>query len=165
VPYRVCFVCLGNICRSPMSAAVMTSMVNDAGLADQMIVSSAGTGGWHVGGPADERAIDALRRGGYDGRHHRARQITSSWFDDLDLVLAHDASNLKALRNLAPKGQQSKVRLLREFDPVAVSDRDVPDPYYGESGDFDEVLALVERSCRGLLDQLNPGLTSRRPGP
>jgi protein-tyrosine phosphatase len=142
-----------------MSAAIMTSMVSEAGLADHIIVSSAGTGDWHVGGPADERAIDALMRGGYDGSDHRARQITTSWFDELDLVLAHDTSNLKALRRLAPGGQQSKVRLLREFDPKVGSDRDVPDPYYGESGDFDDVLAMVERSCRNLLDQLNPSPT------
>jgi protein-tyrosine phosphatase len=154
VPYRICFVCLGNICRSPMSAVVMTSMVHDAGLSDRIAVSSAGTGDWHVGGPADERARAALLAAGYDGNDHRARQITASWFDGLDLVLAHDASNLKALRKVAPTGHQSKVRLLREFDPEAAEDLDVPDPYYGEPGDFEQVLAMVERSCRVLLEEV-----------
>ncbi len=179
MPYRVCFVCLGNICRSPMSAAVMTSMVSEAGLDGEIVVSSAGTGDWHIGAPADKRARAALIRGGYDGSDHRARQITAGWFDDLDLVLAHDASNLKALRqlensrNLETTGHreiprqlagteyQSKVQLLREFDPQASGDLNVPDPYFGERYDFDDVLAMVERSCRGLLDHLQAEHRSR----
>jgi protein-tyrosine phosphatase len=155
VPYRVCFVCLGNICRSPMADVVMRAFVRDAGLEDRLEVSSAGTGDWHIGGPADQRAVAALARRGYDGTAHQARQFTGSWFAVHDLVLALDGANLATLHEIAAPEQRAKVRLLREFDSQAGSDLDVPDPYYGGSGSFDEVLDMVERSCHGLLDYLH----------
>jgi protein-tyrosine phosphatase len=154
VPYRVCFVCLGNICRSPMADAVMRSMVRAAGLDGRLEACSAGTGVWHIGEPADDRALDALARRGYDASGHRARGFAASWFADHDLVLAFDRLNLAALHQLAPPEQQSKVRLLREFDPLASSDLDVPDPFYGGRRGFDDVLDMVERSCRNLLEHL-----------
>jgi protein-tyrosine phosphatase len=168
VPYRVCFVCLGNICRSPMADAVMRAMVREAGL--EIESCSAGTGVWHIGEAADHRALDALGRRGYDASSHRARQFSASWFADHDLVLALDRSNLAALHGIAPSEQQSKVRLLREFDPQAGADLDagpgggldagldagldVPDPFYGGPRGFEDVLDIVERSCRNLLAQL-----------
>jgi len=158
VPYRVCFVCLGNICRSPMADVVMQAFVRDAGLDDRIEVSSAGTGDWHLGGPADERAVAALARRGYDGTAHKARQFTDSWFAVHDLVLALDGANLATLHDIAVPEQRAKVRLLREFDPQAGSDLEVPDPYYGGSRRFDEVLDMVERSCHGLLDHLRDEL-------
>ena len=158
MPYRVCFVCLGNICRSPMADVVMQAFVRDAGLDDRIEVSSAGTGDWHLGGPADERAVAALARRGYDGTAHKARQFTDSWFAVHDLVLALDGANLATLHDIAVPEQRAKVRLLREFDPQAGSDLEVPDPYYGGSRSFDEVLDMVERSCHGLLDHLRDEL-------
>ena len=137
-----------------MADAVMRSMLHEAGLDGLVEVSSAGTGDWHMGGPADERALAALARRGYDGSAHQARQFSADWFGELDLVLALDRSNLAALQRLAPQPQRSRVRLLREFDPQADGDLEVPDPYYGGRRDFDDVLGMVERACRGLLDHV-----------
>ena len=151
--YRICFVCLGNICRSPIAATVMRSLLADRGLSDDVEVTSAGTGDWHVGQRADSRALAALTRAGYDGSDHRARLFVADAFADNDLVLAMDHSNLTALRRLAPDGHEDKLRLLREFDPDATG-TDVPDPYYGGDEGFDEVLAMVESACHGLLEAI-----------
>jgi protein-tyrosine phosphatase len=145
---------MGNICRSPMAEVVMHSMVRDAGLEDQIELSSAGTGGWHVGDQADERARATLAGRGYDGESHRARQFAADWFDDNDLVLAVDEATCSTLRQLDPDQNSGKLRLLREFDSQAQGDLDVPDPYYGGRHGFDNVLDMVERSCRGLLEHV-----------
>lgn len=99
--YRVCFVCTGNICRSPMAEAVFRAHVAEAGLAHRIAVDSAGTGGWHEGDGADPRAISVLEAAGY-ALDHRARQFQASWFERLDLVIALDAGHLRELRALAP---------------------------------------------------------------
>ncbi len=154
--YRICFVCLGNICRSPMAEAVCRSKLAERGLDRAVEVASAGTGGWHVGQDADPRALDALAGRGYLLRH-RARQFVHEWFADYDLVVALDRSNLAALERLAPDdGSRSRLVLLRQFDPAAVEsgDLDVPDPYYGGSAGFEPVLDLIERACEGLLDHV-----------
>ncbi len=132
----------------------MRSIVRDAGLEGQIELSSAGTGGWHVGDQADERARVTLASRGYDGESHRARQFAAHWFDDNDLVLAVDDATYSRLRELDPEQSHEKLRLLREFDPLADGDFDVPDPYYGGQRGFDDVLDMVERSCRGLLAHL-----------
>jgi protein-tyrosine phosphatase len=162
VVHRICFVCLGNICRSPMAEAVMRSLVADAGLEHEITVASAGTGDWHVGEDADRRAMATLRAHGYPLRH-RARQFAAGWFADYDLVVALDTSNAAALRRIAPTPQDAeRVRLLRSYDPesVAVGDLDVPDPYFGDAG-FDAVLEMVERACRWLLAELRREVASR----
>lgn len=153
--YRICFVCLGNICRSPIAEAVMQSLLVERGLSDRVALSSAGTGDWHIGECADERAVAVLARHGYDASQHRAKQFTREAYDDCDLVIAMDSANVSTLRRLAPDGDADKVRLLREFDSSA-TDSDVPDPYYGGPEGFDEVLAMVETACAGLLDWLVP---------
>jgi protein-tyrosine phosphatase len=151
---------MGNICRSPTAEVVMRSMVADAGLADRVVVDSAGTGGWHVGDGADERALATLRAHGYDGEDHVARQFDPSWFDDHDLVVLMDAENMRALRRMAPAGSAAKLVMLRAFDPQSSpDDLDVPDPYYGGPGGFDHVLALVEAGCAGLLDEVRSRVT------
>ncbi|HVT20925.1 MAG TPA: low molecular weight protein-tyrosine-phosphatase [Mycobacteriales bacterium] len=151
-PYRICFVCMGNICRSPIAEVVMRAKIADAGLADRVVVDSAGTGDWHAGGPADERTIATLRAHGYDGERHVARQFKPEWFDGIDLVVAMDGRNLQALRWLASDEQSGKIVRLRSFDPAARGgDLDVPDPYYGAADHFEEVLAMVEAGCDGLL--------------
>jgi protein-tyrosine phosphatase len=157
VTVSVCFVCLGNICRSPTAEVVMRSLVADAGLADRIVVSSAGTGDWHVGNGADERMAAVLTDAGYDVSAHRARQFRREWFDEHDLVIAMDRANARDLRRLAPAGEEGKVRLLTSYAPDA-TDEDVPDPYYGGPGGFAEVLDLVERGCRGLLAELRATL-------
>ncbi len=152
--YRICFVCMGNICRSPMAEVVMRSLVREAGLEGQVELCSAGTGGWHVGDRADQRARATLTGRGYDAESHRARQFAADWFDDNDLVLAVDESTHSMLRALDPEQSAGKLRLLREFDPLANGDLDVPDPYYGGQRGFDDVLDMVERSCHGLLQHV-----------
>ena len=153
----ICFVCLGNICRSPTAEIVMRALVDEAGLADRIRVSSAGTGDWHVGNGADERMASVLVDQGYDVSAHHARQFQRDWFADHDLVVAMDRSNARDLRRLAPPGEEGKVRLLTSYDPEA-TDEDVPDPYYGGPDGFVDVLAIVERGCRGLLDELRADL-------
>jgi protein-tyrosine phosphatase len=150
--YRVCFVCTGNICRSPMAEAVFHARVADAGLEDLVEADSAGTGGWHEGEGADPRTVAVLTENGY-GLDHTARQFQQSWFSRLDLVVALDAGHLRALRRLAPTEQDAaKVRLLRSYDPAADSgDLDVPDPYYGGVDGFEECLEMVESASTGLL--------------
>jgi protein-tyrosine phosphatase len=151
MPYRVCFVCTGNICRSPMAESVFRARVSEAGLEDLVVVVSAGTGGWHEGDGADPRTVSVLERNGYD-IDHAARQFRVSWFSELDLVIALDSSHLKALRRLAPTpADVEKVQLLRAFDPTAGHDLDVPDPYYGGMDGFEECLEMVESACPGLL--------------
>ncbi|MER7366712.1 low molecular weight protein-tyrosine-phosphatase [Nonomuraea wenchangensis] len=146
--YRICVVCMGNICRSPMAEVVLRRVLEDRGLGKQVVVESAGTGGWHVGEPMDERALGILAERGYDGVAHRARQFTADWFDRYDLVLAMDRDNLANLRRLAAPGVE--VRLFRSFDPAAPSGAEVPDPYYGGREGFEEVLSLVESAAEGV---------------
>jgi protein-tyrosine phosphatase len=156
---RVLFVCLGNICRSPTAEGVMRALVNDAGLQDSIQLESAGTGAWHVGSPPDRRASEAARARGVELEGH-ARQVRAEDFEEFDLLLAMDGENARELRRQAPGDEQrAKVRLLREFDPASndvppTRDLDVPDPYYGAAGGFEEVFELVHAACAGLLEQL-----------
>jgi protein-tyrosine phosphatase len=152
--YRVCFVCTGNICRSPMAESVFRARLAEAGLDGLVEVDSAGTGGWHEGDAADPRTVSVLEEHGYDGAH-TARQFQPSWFARLDLVIALDAGHLKALRRLAPTPEDAaKLRLLRSYDPAAGDDLDVPDPYYGGPDGFEECLEMVEAASEGLLAEV-----------
>jgi len=157
LPAKVCFVCLGNICRSPMGPIVLRGKADKAGVADLLTLGSAGTSGWHVGEGADAGTRAALARRGYP-TDHVARRFTSDEFDDWDLLLAMDVNNAYDLRDLAPRGSDpSKVRLLREFDPASSPNAQVPDPYGKGAAEFDHVLDLVEAACEGLLDRLVGG--------
>ncbi|MCL6550279.1 MAG: low molecular weight phosphotyrosine protein phosphatase [Acidothermus cellulolyticus] len=151
-----------------MATVVTRQLLAERGLADAVQVSSAGTGDWHVGEPMDERTAAVLRRRGYDGAEiarHRARRFEPGWFDEYDLILAVDEENLRALQRRAAAHQRGKIRLLREFDPLADGDVDVPDPYYGGPEGFDTVLAMIERSCAALVDELERRLTARSAAP
>jgi protein-tyrosine phosphatase len=156
---RVLFVCLGNICRSPTAEGVMRALVLEAGLTGEIQLDSAGTGSWHVGSSPDPRASAAARSRGITLEGY-GRQVRDDDFKEFDLIVAMDRSNVRELRGLASgEDERSKVRLLREFDPASAGaeDLDVPDPYYGAPGGFDEVLDLVQAACQGLLDQIRTG--------
>jgi protein-tyrosine phosphatase len=158
-PTRLLFVCLGNICRSPSAEGVMRSLVAQAGLADRIVLDSAGTGSWHVGSPPDTRAAAAASARGV-AVEGRARQVERVDFEQFDLLLAMDRENLGVLRRLAPDDDaRRRVRLLREFDPASTgsADLDVPDPYYGAANGFDLVLDLIEAACAGLLAEIRRG--------
>lgn len=157
---RLAFVCLGNICRSPTAAAVMTQLVADAGLEDRISVESAGTSGWHIGDGPDPRTAAAARRRGIP-MNHVAQQFTSEDFARFDLILAMDHENVATLRDIAPDAAAAdRVRLLRDFDPGSPPDSIVPDPYYGGADGFEEVIDLTRAACQGLLDHLVPGAGS-----
>lgn len=160
--YRVCVICSGNICRSPMAEVILRSMTLAAGLGERVVVDSAGTGSWHEGDAADPRTVSALKDHGYDGTHHRAREFRREWFSERDLILAADQGHARDLRRWAPDARASaKVRLLREFDQTAVDSGrlEVDDPYFGSDEDFDRCVLVVERSCRGLVEYLRAELT------
>lgn len=149
--YRIALVCLGNICRSPMAEVVLTSLVEEAGLADRVEVVSSGTGDWHVGKPMDRRAAATLTAHGYDASRHRAQQFRPTWLDDCDVVLTMDESNLADVGT----GDEGRVLMFRDLDPRAADDdRDVPDPYYGDDDGFEHVLGIVRRTSAEIVRQL-----------
>ncbi|HTL40880.1 MAG TPA: low molecular weight protein-tyrosine-phosphatase [Pseudolysinimonas sp.] len=156
--FRVCFVCTGNICRSPMAEAVFSRLIARHRLGGRLAVESAATGDWHVGEPADPRTLAALRRRDYDASAHRARQFDPAWLPDLDLVIAFDRGQERILREWAPEDQQAKVQLLTAFDPEAHDVIDVPDPYYSDAALFDSVLVTIERASSALFRQLEPAI-------
>lgn len=152
-PYRLAVVCLGNICRSPMANVILDSKVEAAGLDERIIVTSAGTGDWHVGNPMDDRAAAILTSAGYDPSRHRAKTFTRDWYAENDLLLAMDRSNRTDMIDLAPTvGSADKVRLFRSFDPKArEGDDEVPDPWTGGIEGFELVLDMVERTSEMLI--------------
>ncbi len=154
-PYRIAIVCLGNICRSPMAEVVLSAKLVTEGLSDEVIVDSSGTGNWHLGEPIDRRAAEVLIAHGYDPTRHRASQFVVTGFDDHDIVLAMDRSNLGELERLSrSEADLDKIRMFRSFDPAADTDLDVPDPWYGGRAEFELVLAIVERTTSALVDEL-----------
>ena len=157
-PFRVALVCLGNICRSPMTHVVLEHRLVEAGLDDRVHVTSAGTGGWHTGEPMDQRAASVLSDAGYDPSRHVARRFTVDWYAENDLILAMDAANLADICDLAPDvASLQKVQMFRDFDPQATvrpdggSDNEVPDPWFGGPDGFRFVLAMVERTVDSLV--------------
>jgi protein-tyrosine phosphatase len=151
---RICFVCLGNICRSPLAEGVFRHLAQRAGRDEQFEVESAGVGRWYLGEPPDHRAQQVARRRGL-ALVSRAQQFRSGDFARFDLVIALDHDVGDSLRAMAPSAaERAKVRLLREFDPQAGDSRDVPDPYYGDLKLFEHVYEVIERSCAGLLGAL-----------
>ena len=154
--YRVALVCLGNICRSPIAHVVLEERLARAGLDQRVEVVSSGTGGWHDGEPMDRRAASVLRDAGYDPSRHRARTFSIDWYAENDLLLAMDHSNRADMIALSPTvAQEAQVRMFREFDPEASEgDDEVPDPWYGGSDGFRDVLAMIERTTDELVDRL-----------
>ena len=158
--YRVLFVCMGNICRSPTVEGVFRAVVSRELPDFHVEIDSAGTHGYHVGEPPDPRAQRAAQRRGIDLSSLRARRVTAEDFERFDLVLAMDPLNVAALEELCPPEQRARIRLLLEFAPEA-GRSDVPDPYYGGSNGFEYVLDLAEQASKGLLIHLRTVV--RRP--
>ncbi len=151
---RVCFVCLGNICRSPTAEGIFVHLVRQAGLSDHIEIASAGTAAYHVGEPPDRRSQQTARARGV-ALPSVAAHFTVADFDRFDYVLAMDHNNLADLHRLARNdAERRRVHLLRSFDPSAPVSAEVPDPYYGGARGFDEVFDLCEAACRGLLAHL-----------
>ncbi|HEY3736466.1 MAG TPA: low molecular weight protein-tyrosine-phosphatase [Jatrophihabitans sp.] len=171
---RVCFVCSGNICRSPTAEVVFRAQAEDAGYA--VIVDSAGTGDWlprggevsprevpPSGDEMDRRSRATLLAAGYSPAHHAAKQFRADYFAERDVVVALDSGHLAELRRLAayaddPEAARASIVLLRDFDSAAdVDDRDVADPYYGGTRGFEDVLAQIQRASAGLLAHVQTG--------
>lgn len=149
----ICFVCLGNICRSPTAAGVMVRDVKRAGLEDRILVESAGTAAYHVGELADPRTRRTAAAREVE-LTSRARQVTTRDFTRFDLLVAMDASNVENLLAIAPATGRDKVVLFRSFDPTAPPGAAVPDPYYGGDRGFEEVFEICERASAGLLEHV-----------
>jgi len=151
--FEICFVCLGNICRSPLAEGVFQALVIEESLENQIIIHSAGTGHWHVGAPPDARMQATARDKGIQ-LASRAQQIQPGDFRRYDLILAMDQSNLETMEYMCrPEVAAKKLRLFRSFDPKATpDDLDVPDPYYGGDAGFDHVFQIVHRTCPPILE-------------
>lgn len=148
---KVLFVCLGNICRSPLAEGVFRHLVEQAGLADRIEIDSAGTSSYHIGDPPDQRATTVARGRGI-ALTGASRQLIKRDLEWFDYVIVMDADNYEAAQHLAGGKRSSvHVHLLREFDAEAAGDLDVPDPYYGGARGFEKVHDIVDRSCRALL--------------
>jgi protein-tyrosine phosphatase len=147
----VLFVCLGNICRSPLAEGVFRHVVEEAGLGDRFVIDSAGTSAFHTGDAPDPRTSEVARRRGLT-LEHSARQILLEDMEAFDYVLVMDGSNLARVQRIRERlTDGAEVHLLRSFDAAADGDLEVPDPYFGGPDGFEDVHDMVERACRGLL--------------
>ena len=152
LPPTILFVCLGNICRSPTAEAVFRQRTARSGL--EVIIDSAGTGGWHAGERPDPRAIEHGALKGYDLTDQSARKVTRTDFSSFDFILAMDAQNLSHLRDMCPSGYSGHLSRFLDFAPN-IADKNVPDPYYGGADGFNQVIALIEAASDGLIAHLS----------
>jgi low molecular weight protein-tyrosine phosphatase len=152
--YRVLFVCMGNICRSPTAEGVFARLVRERAPELEIEIDSAGTHAYHVGEPPDRRATAAAARRGIDLSTQRARAVSDSDFQAFDLILAMDTDNREALLERCSEPYRGRIRLLMEFAGSAASVTEVPDPYYGGALGFERVLDLVEEAAQGLLEEI-----------
>ena len=165
LPFRLLFVCTGNICRSPAAEAVLKTLIQRAGLTGQIECDSAGMMGYHIGSAPDPRTVQSVLRRGYEIRH-AARKVTRADFDHFDLLLAMDRGHLSQLQQLAPdQVRAAKARLYLDFHPAPPTPRDVPDPYYGDTADFERVMDLVEATSVNLLTAIRHRLAFGAGGP
>lgn len=155
--YKILFVCLGNICRSPSAEAVMNTLVKDSGLENTIVVDSAGILGYHEGEPADQRMRTHAARRGYR-LDSISRPVCSSDFFDFDLIIGMDNRNIEDLKRKAPDLESvAKIHQMTEYSRNKRYDH-IPDPYYGGDSGFELVLDLLEDACRGLLEQVATSL-------
>ncbi len=150
-PTRVLFVCLGNICRSPLAEAVVRARAIQRGVDNRFTFASAGTGDWHIGCPADRRSAATARRFGLNLDHHRAQQITAEGIGAWDWFVAMDANNRLDLLDLG--APETRLLMMRQFEGLEPAP-DVPDPYYGGERGFEHVFRLLEANADPLLDFL-----------
>ena len=166
-PYRVMTVCTGNICRSPMAEVVLRHRLEEAGLADDVVVDSTGISDEERGNPIDPRAGRVLAAAGYTLHDHCARQVTPDDVAARDLVVTMTSAHARALRRLAgDPGLAGRIRMYRSFDPAAPTDAaehllDVDDPWYGEESGFETTLAEVEAAADGIVDHVRAALAAR----
>ncbi|MCC5942906.1 MAG: low molecular weight phosphotyrosine protein phosphatase [Balneolaceae bacterium] len=154
-PYKLCFVCLGNICRSPTAEGIFQHLVNERGLQPYFYVDSSGTSAYHIGEPANSKSQWVANQQGVQ-LHSKARRFDSADLEEFDLILAMDSENFRNISQSDKNGTYSdKIRMMREFDPQH-DDRDVPDPYYGGMDGFQIVFDVLKRSCNELLNRLEP---------
>lgn len=154
MPYKLLFVCLGNICRSPSAENIMNHLVEQSHLQDEIVCDSAGTGGYHIGNPPDRRMAAAAKTKLGITLEGAARQFSPRDFEKFDLILAMDRENYQDILRLDPKGQYTdKVKLMCEFCRQ-YPDEEVPDPYYGGTEGFNYVIDLLMDACGGLLHEI-----------
>lgn len=149
---KVLFVCLGNICRSPLAEGIFRDKVKEAGLTDKFEIDSCGTSAYHIGDQPDPRTrANAIENG--VTLNHQARQFVQEDFHDFDYILPMDSSNLGNVNRLEPANTKAKVILMRDFDPQGKGE-DVPDPYYGGARGFQNVFDILDRSTASLLEAI-----------
>jgi len=157
---RVLMVCTGNICRSPTAEGVLRRKLADAGLADRVVVESAGMVDYHAGSPPDHRAQQSALRRGYDLSRQRARQLRDSDFEAFDLLVAMDTDHLDRMVDLCPGPLAGRIKLLMDYSSIRPRGTSVPDPYYGAPAGFERVLDMIEEACEGLLHDLRVRVAS-----
>jgi len=153
-PFRICFVCLGNICRSPTAEGIFQHLAEERGLGSYFYIDSAGTSAYHIGERANSRSRSVAEENGVKLKS-RARQFDAADLEEFDLILAMDSSNYQDIRQLDVQNKfAEKIKMMREFDPASKHHDDVPDPYYGGMDGFQDVYDVLYRSSAALLDQL-----------
>jgi protein-tyrosine phosphatase len=164
VTFKIITVCTGNICRSPMAEYMLRGTFEEAGLADEVEITSGGTTSWETGEPIDPRAGAELRELGYDPSGHRARQITPEELDEADLVLALDHDHVGPIERIGGQGISGRLHMLREFDPEHPDDLGIRDPWYGDSSDFEDTARKIDAAAHGIVDHVRDRLaTADRP--
>jgi len=159
---RVLFVCMGNICRSPIAHGVLEQLLHEHELAGDVAVDSAGTHAYHVGEPPDARARSALHERGIDIGGQRARRVCETDFAEYHYILAMDRDNVSSLVQQCPPRLANRIRLLLDYAP-GIAQREVPDPYYGGPDGFEKVIDLVELAIGGLIEELGERVAKRDP--
>lgn len=149
--YKILFVCLGNICRSPAAEGVMKGITKDSGL--NLEIDSAGLISYHQGENPDSRMMSTARRRGYP-LNHKARKIVPQDFDYYDIIIGMDSDNIKKLNQICPEKLRNKIHIASEYFVEVDNYNCVPDPYYGDMDDFDNVISLLEDACKGLLEKI-----------
>jgi len=150
-PVSILFVCLGNICRSPLAEGVFRAVVEGRGLSAGFRLDSAGTGGWHAGSAPDPRSTAIAARYGIDISGQKARKVLPDDFRDFELILGMDRSNVDDLKRLAPPGTRDRVHLFLDYASGRI--RDVPDPYYGGPEGFAEIYRMIREASEALVDK------------